>query len=36
MYNKNKIQLDAPAGNLLSLITAVDTAADLVNIGFCG
>ena len=34
MRNKNKIQLNAPAGNLSSLIAAVDAGADSVYIGF--
>ena len=34
MRSKNKIQLNAPAGNLLSLIAAVDAGADSVYIGF--
>ena len=34
MRSKNKIQLNAPAGNLSSLIAAVDAGADSVYIGF--
>jgi putative protease len=34
MHSKNKIQLNAPAGNLPSLIAAVDAGADSVYIGF--
>ncbi len=34
MHSENKIQLNAPAGNLSSLIAAVDAGADSVYIGF--
>jgi hypothetical protein len=34
MHSENKIQLNAPAGNLPSLIAAVDAGADSVYIGF--
>ncbi len=34
MRSENKIQLNAPAGNLPSLIAAVDAGADSVYIGF--
>ncbi len=34
MNSKSKIQLNAPAGNLPSLIVAVDAGADSVYIGF--
>ncbi len=34
MRSKNKVQLNAPAGNLPSLIAAVDAGADSVYIGF--
>jgi hypothetical protein len=36
MHSENTIQLNAPAGNLISLIAAVGTDTDSVNIGFCG
>ncbi|MHC4457155.1 MAG: peptidase U32 family protein [Planctomycetota bacterium] len=34
MHSKNNIRLNAPAGDLPSLIAAVDAGADSVNIGF--
>ncbi len=34
MHHKSKIQLNAPAGNLSSLMAAVDAGADSVYAGF--